>query len=68
MPSPSALQQKETADEAQSRDATPDYSEAEPEIQEQAEPETMTDSQHLHEIHYEREPAVPKKQKKKQSG
>ncbi len=70
MPSPSSSLQQKT-DEAESRETSPDYSEAEAEVQGaeseslvdrfvEIEPEMGTDTQEVQEIHYEREPDLPK--------
>lgn len=70
MPSPSSSLQQKT-DEAESRETSPDYSEAEAEVQGteseslvdrfvEIEPEMGMDTQEVQEIHYEREPDLPK--------
>lgn len=77
MPSPSSSLQQKT-DEAESRETSPDYSEAEAEVQGaesevpraesesladrfvEIEPESGTNTQEVQEIHYEREPDLPK--------
>ncbi len=77
MPSPSTSLQQKT-DEAESRETSPDYSEAEAEVQGaesevpradsesladrfvEIEPESGTNTQEVQEIHYEREPDLPK--------
>ena len=75
MPSPSSSLQQKT-DEAESRETSPDYSEAEVQGSEsevpraesesladrfvEIEPESGTNTQEVQEIHYEREPDLPK--------
>ena len=70
MPTPSTSLQQKT-DEAESRETSPDYSEAETEVQGaeseslvdrfvEIEPESGTNTQEVQEIHYEREPDLPK--------
>lgn len=60
MPSSAALQHK--ADEAESRETTPNLSK--PEVEPEVEPEPVTQTQEAREVHYQRNSSVPPKKEK----